>query len=83
MAITMKCSSIPDDVLPDQDGRARTLRTQGHHHGADDRRPRPRALRVMSSMMMKIRLERRDPAMIRSQLLPSCMSLKAAAVPAR
>jgi hypothetical protein len=40
-------------------------------------------LRVMSSMMMKIRLSAAIPAMIRSQLLPSCMSLKAAAVPAR
>jgi hypothetical protein len=43
--------------------------------------PAAMTLRVMISMMMKISVSAATPAIIRSYLLPSCMSLKVDAVP--
>ncbi len=81
IAITMNCRSKPirccqnrTDSPKDAPSDSTTVPTMT---------PAATRLRVMSSMMMKISVSAATPAVSRSYLLPSCMSLKVEAVPPR
>nr|CRL53988.1 hypothetical protein CPGR_01273 [Mycolicibacterium fortuitum subsp. fortuitum DSM 46621 = ATCC 6841 = JCM 6387] len=81
IAITIQCSSSPT--------RCCQISTDRPNEAPSDSTTVPTitaaatTLRVRISMMMKIRHSAAIPAIMRSQLAPSCMSLKVDAVPPR